>query len=41
MSRYEKQLLLPEFTQEHQDLLKNTKLLTIGHRDVFARPSQT
>ncbi len=30
MSRYEKQLLLPEFTQEHQDLLKNTKLLMVG-----------
>lgn len=30
MSRYEKQLLLPELTQGHQDLLKNTKLLMVG-----------
>ena len=30
MNRYEKQLLLPEFTQGHQDLLKNTKLLMVG-----------
>ncbi|MGB4107920.1 MAG: HesA/MoeB/ThiF family protein [Alphaproteobacteria bacterium] len=30
MNRYEKQLLLPELTQGHQDLLKNTKLLMVG-----------
>lgn len=29
-NRYEKQLLLPEFTPAHQEFLKNTKLLMIG-----------
>ncbi len=30
MERYEKQLLLPGFTQAHQDFLKGTKLLMVG-----------
>lgn len=29
-NRYDRHLSLPEFTQTHQDLLKNTKLLMIG-----------
>lgn len=30
MSRYSRQMLLPEMTQAHQDHLKNTKLLMVG-----------
>jgi molybdopterin/thiamine biosynthesis adenylyltransferase/rhodanese-related sulfurtransferase len=30
MSRYDRQLALPDFTQAHQDFLKGTKLLMVG-----------